>query len=416
MEHYAKLGFSIWRIVLVLFFGFGSLGTFVAGSAAETVFYGAKIYTAPDAAPIENGVIVISGGKIAAVGSRRDIQTPSSADQVDVTGKIITAGLWNSHVHFSLPPLKNLTNDKIQSYVTDMLLQYGFVHVLDTGSLPGVTTEIRRRIEVGEMIGPTIIIAGGSLVPKGATPFYVRPTVMPDAAPPSEAQAQVDMVLGFGMDGIKIFSGSILGFGNIAHMDADVVRGVTEAAHNRGAFVVSHPTTSIGAWAAINGGVDILAHTFPEPGWDRSIPAAMVESGMALIPTLKLWRYDGERQNLPENFVINSTPQAQEQLVAFSRLGGQVLFGTDVGYMMDFDPTEEYVLMQDAGLSFAAILSSLTTSPASRFGLDDQTGRLEVGMDADLVVLSEDPAEDTTAFARPFLVMRQGQVIFERRP
>ena len=139
--------------------------------AADFAFIGAKIYPAPDAPPIENGVIVVSGGTITKVGSANQITIPKNAKRIRVDGKVITAGLWNSHVHFNLPPLESISDDVVTAYVRDMLLQFGFVHVLETGSAPGVTQEIRRRIESGAMHGPSILIAGGSLVPKGASPF-----------------------------------------------------------------------------------------------------------------------------------------------------------------------------------------------------------------------------------------------------
>lgn len=384
--------------------------------ANEIVLTGAKVYPAPATQHIDNATIVIENGVIVEAGPSSSVSYSPSAQIVDVDGKFITAGLWNAHVHFRLPPLGNLTYGQVQSHVRNMLLQYGFVHVLDTGSLPGVTTEIRRRIEAGKMDGPTIIIAGGSLVPSGASPFYLRPTVLPDAPTPSRAKVLVDSVLDFGMDGIKIYSGSIISLQQVVPMHETVVRGITDAAHARGAFVISHPSNSAGAWAAINGGVDIFAHAFPQENWDRTIPAAMVERGIALIPTLKLFRWEWESLNMSEDAIRLSVGLAQSQLALFSELGGQVLFGTDVGYVTDFDPTEEYSYMRDAGLSFDEILASLTTSPASRFDLDHRTGRIEVGMDADLVVLSDDPAKNITAFARPALVLRQGKVVFERRP
>lgn len=403
-------------LLLAALFVFGPTGVV---SAADTVLIGAKIYPAPDAAPIENGVIIVSDGKISAIGTAAQITIPDGAKKIRADGKVITAGLWNSHVHFNLPPLDRLTGDQISAYVRDMLLQYGFVHVLDTGSLPGVTLELRRRVETGEMEGPTIFIAGGSLVPSGASPFYLRPAVLPDAEAPKRVQAQIDMVRGFGSDGIKIYAGSIISASergiDVALMDLDVVRGVTTAAHARGMFVVAHPSNNVGAWAAIKGDVDILAHTFPQGGWDRAIPSAMVENDMALIPTLKLWRWEGERLGFPEGVIENSTPLAQEQLAVFSGLGGEVLFGTDVGYMTDFDPTDEYMLMQGAGLSFKQILASLTTAPAKPFGMTERTGRIDVGMDGDLVVLNDDPAMDITAFARPGIVMRRGDIAYQRR-
>jgi imidazolonepropionase-like amidohydrolase len=83
---------------------------------------------------------------------------------------------------------------------------------------------------------------------------------------------------------------------------------------------------------------------------------------------------------------------------AFAELGGDVLFGIDVGYLSDDDPTDEYVYMQRAGLTYAHILLALTTAPAARFGRARQTGRLAPGLDWDVV--DGDPATDIGALAR----------------
>ena len=61
------------------------------------------------------------------------------------------------------------------------------------------------------------------------------------------------------------------------------------------------------------------------------------------------------------------TVEAIAQLTAFVKGGGEMLFGTDVGYMRDFDPADEYTLMTRAGMTPMQILASLTTAPAARF-------------------------------------------------
>ena len=86
--------------------------------------------------------------------------------------------------------------------------------------------------------------------------------------------------------------------------------------------------------------------------------------------------------------------QAVQELKAYSDGGGQILFGTDVGYIDQFDTTEEFRLMSHAGMSFQQILASLTTNPAARFGYANHSGRIAKGFDADLVVLDGDPAKD----------------------
>lgn len=133
---------------------------------------------------------------------------------------------------------------------------------------------------------------------------------------------------------------------------------------------------------------------------------------MALIPTLTLWRVKSEANGLPAEKVERTLALAQQQLGAFAAAGGDVLFGTDIGYIQASDTSEEYRLMQGAGLSFKQILASLTTTPAARFSVKGK-GRIEVGMDADLTVLAADPASDIEAFADVVHTIRKGRVIFE---
>ena len=169
---------------------------------------------------------------------------------------------------------------------------------------------------------------------------------------------------------------------------------------------------------AIEGGVDILAHTFPsgadrEP-WDRTLPGLMRERGVALVPTLKLWPYELAKARVPPEIIRMFLGNAQAQLRAFVDVGGQVLFGTDVGYMTDYDPTDEYVYMQQAGLTYAQILAALTTAPAARFGAASRAGRLAAGYVSDVVVLDGDPAEDIRALARVRATLRGGRIIYRR--
>jgi imidazolonepropionase-like amidohydrolase len=103
--------------------------------------------------------------------------------------------------------------------------------------------------------------------------------------------------------------------------------------------------------------------------------------------------------------------RAAQQLEAFSRAGGQVLLGTDVSYTQHCDTSEEVTWMSRAGMSFQEIPASLTTNPAQRFGYSTHSGRIAKGLDADLVVLCADPAQDTSAFSKVRYSIRGGEVI-----
>jgi imidazolonepropionase-like amidohydrolase len=229
----------------------------------------------------------------------------------------------------------------------------------------------------------------------------------------------VEAAIADGADHVKLFTGSWADPRTIVVMPEEIVRAAVETAHGRGRLVLAHPSDSAGARAAVEGGVDVLVHTFPTElrgPWDRTLPRRMHERRMGMAPTLKLWPYELGRQGLPPAAIERVLATAEAQVRAFAELGGQVLFGTDVGYMTDYDPTDEYVFLQRAGLSAAQILAALTTAPAARFGVGGRTGRLEVGLDADVTVVEGDPARDIRALARVRYALRAGRLVFERSP
>jgi imidazolonepropionase-like amidohydrolase len=142
----------------------------------------------------------------------------------------------------------------------------------------------------------------------------------------------------------------------------------------------------------------------------------MAKENVALIPTLKLWRWELERHAVPAPVIENYVADAVAQLAAYHAIGGEVLFGTDVGYLTDFDTSEEFELMAQAGLDYRAILNTLTVAPARRFlepgAAPALAGVVEAGAHADLVILEGDPAADVRAFARPAITIRRGRVVY----
>src|SRR5437867_3221384 len=275
----------------------------------------------------------------------------------------------------------------------------------------------RRRIDSGEVPGPSILTAGSGFAPAGGSPYYILPAKIPELTRPEDA-VLVEAELSRGGDIVKLFTGSWGTPSSIVVMPVDVVRAAVEVGHRRRKLVFAHPSNSPGARAAIEGGVDVLAHTFPTSldgrPWDRALPAMMKERGMALIPTLKLWPYELKREGLPAELVELVLGNGVAQTRAFAELGGQLLFGTDVGYMIDYDPTEEFVYLQRARPAPVQILAMLTTAPAARFGRANRTGRLAPGFSADVVVLDGDPALDVRAFAKVRVTMRDGRIIYGR--
>jgi imidazolonepropionase-like amidohydrolase len=133
---------------------------------------------------------------------------------------------------------------------------------------------------------------------------------------------------------------------------------------------------------------------------------------MALIPTLTLFEVEYKKFGGTPEEIAETIRVASQQLKSYSDAGGQILFGTDAGYIEQFDTAEEFTLMSGAGLTWREILASLTSSPAERFGYAAHSGRIAKGLDADLVVLSADPAQDVTAFSKVAFTILHGKIIF----
>lgn len=89
-----------------------------------------------------------------------------------------------------------------------------------------------------------------------------------------------------------------------------------------------------------------------------------------------------------------------------------MLFGTDVGFTLVYDTSLEYELMHRA-LSESQVLASLTTNPALYFKATTK-GKVEIGFDADLVVLDGDPIADVRNLAKVAYTIRAGKVIYNK--
>ena len=92
------------RIPLLILVGILVAASAASARAAENaetwLLSGSRILVAPNAKPIDNGVVLIRGGKIVAVGKRSAIRIPAGIRESSCAGGVIAAGFQNSHVHF----------------------------------------------------------------------------------------------------------------------------------------------------------------------------------------------------------------------------------------------------------------------------------------------------------------------------
>ena len=386
----------------------------MSGANAQTLaLVGGKVYASPDAVSLDDAVVVTTNGVITAIGSRSEVQIPSDARIIDCAGKTVVAGFWNSHVHFTQAVWNNAGSaaaEPMAAHMQAMLTRWGFTTVWDLGSDARNTMPLRRRIDSGEVPGPAIHLAG-SIFPKDGHPVYLPAEMqLPEAVTPDDAAQLARRYMGYGLDGMKLFTGSFKGENKpVVNMDPSIAKAAVDVAHAADKPVFAHPQNKAGVDAVIAAGVDIMAHTVAgEPVYSPEQLARFKQQGIALVPTLSLFSKLPVGPDIAARLVASTV----NQLKAFSDNGGPVLFGTDVGFTTYYDTTLEYELMRRA-LSERQVLASLTTNPAQYFKAAKK-GRLEMGFDADVVVLDGDPMADVRNLARVAWTIRAGKVIYQK--
>jgi imidazolonepropionase-like amidohydrolase len=376
----------------------------------------ALIYTSPMASPIPDGTVLIVDGRIASVGP--NVAIAPGTKLLPCNHCVVTAGFWNAHIHFTQSKWSNSewkSAAQLSAQLADMLTSRGFTTVVDCGSNLSDTLPIRRRIESGELAGPQILTAGAALYPPHGIPYYLRDSLprwlllfFPQPETPAAAEKDVQRNLDAGADITKLFTGSWVAHGRVLPMPLDIATAAVERSHRDGHLVFAHPSNLAGTEVAMQSGVDVLAHA-PDSaeGIDRQILETMVHRNMAMIPTLKMFAT-----------TVSTDPAYLDPIYAeirqFHSLGGQLIFGTDVGYMTDYTTNGEFEGLGKSGLNAMDILAMLTINPASRFGVSSQTGTVTAGKLADLTILDADPSDDLQNFAKVRMAVRHGSVIFQK--
>ena len=391
-------------VLALLLLGLGAIGR-----AQDLAITGATVYSAPDAPARRDVTVVILHGVISGVGEH--LRIPKDIETISCQSCVVLAGFWNAHVHFMEPQWNEAASqpaDKLARQMSEMLTHSGFTTVVDTGSDGENTIALRRRVESGEVPGPRIMTACIPIFPAHALPYYLAELpaelkakmAQPETA--ADAATIVDKNRAAGCDIVKLFTGSIVSPGHVTPMQLGIARAAADEAHKHGQLVFSHSSNLEGTKVAIEAGVDVLAHT-PEAtsGIDEAMLRRMIAQHMTIIPTLKLFSRDDDIAKI------------RGLDYRFHHLGGRLVYGTDTGFLTDYDQSEEFRQLMQAGFGFREVLAMLTTAPAELFHLSQREGKVIPGMGGDLTILSEDPASDyPEAFTKVRYTIRGGKVLW----
>ena len=389
------------------------------------------------------GKVVLTDGekieKIADSGASLD-----GYEVIDLKGAYLLPGIIDLHVHLATsgkPPKRDkkppnykllfdvLSKNKLALAVIKKLT----ANYAETELMSGVTTirtvagildmdaRVRDDINAGKLTGPRILSANtGISVPGG----HFAGSIATEASSPEEAREHVRQIASTKPDLIKLMiTGGVMdsseeGEPGVLRMPPAIVRAACEEAHLLGYKVAAHVESPEGVRVALENGVDTVEHG-AKP--DDEIIRLFKEKGAALIctisPALPYADFElSESHALPiakkngkivMDGVIDCAIKCRSE-------GIPVGMGNDVGcpFVLHYNFWRELCYFHKyLGASNAETLYTATLGIAKIVGIDRETGSIEEGKSADMIVVKNDPLKDLSALRDVSMVVMKGKVI-----
>lgn len=422
------------------------------GSRALAIV-GATVIDVTGKSNIPDAVVIIEGDKIKAVGSRARVKIPRGAEVIDARGKFLIPGLIDTHTHSSY--------DGKDSWLSARFLSTGITTVLDTGSLPPVY-DLKRRIAIGELQGPRMLVCGPMITGEPVA-FPMSETVKS----PDEARRAVDARVAAGADFVKTH----------AQLAPDDLRAAIDEAHKKGLRTISHTGKTNALEAVLAGTnilthlVGVADAAVPDPekirsahtsaflaGWVASSLAwpqadqakldglihEMVTRHVFYSPTLSIHHtiaFARDPDSFRDRAVASGPPDLvlkdweglakqpfdtapfkkawinmQQFVKRFYDAGGVLIVGTDTAAVYQapgLSAHEEMRLMAELGIPVIDALRAGTINAARALGIDRETGSIEAGKLADIVIIDGDPLADINNTRKIARVIKAG-VVYEK--
>ncbi|MFQ5704945.1 MAG: amidohydrolase family protein [Gemmatimonadales bacterium] len=382
-----------------------------AGQAVALV--GATVIDPGVDQPIRNATVLVRSGKIQSVTAGGGT-VPGDARVIDLGGRYLVPGLIDAHVHIG-----NFAAARraLESGVTTARsMGVGFA---DVG--------LRKLIAKGAIEGPELLAAGYHVRPQMQPQFFIDEPDMSDlmksGVQGEEAVRRVARtMIAHGVDFIKTTATERAGLPNTdprkpLYNERELAALVEEGAR-AGIPVAAHAHGDEGARAAVEAGVRSIEHgTYLS---DETL-SLMMKKGTYLVPTIAVVSDLTQPGGDYDNAVLNirgrhMLPRVREMAGNAHRMGVKMVAATDTGYgpRSVLRLSHELIELVRIGMTPMEAIRSATTVAAQLLGVDDHTGRIAPGMDADLLVLERSPLDDIGTYQDVLFVMTDGRIAVDR--
>ncbi len=396
----------------------------------------------------EGWAVLVDDDRITAVGNLSTSEL-MGYELIDLAGAYILPGLVNLHAHLAAsgkPPKANakpIDYKKLFDTLSAMPPVLAGYRMMCAGLakdelLSGVTTlrcvggildfdgKIRDMINAGKALGPRMLVCNtGVSVPGG----HFAGSLATEATSPEEAAQHVREIAETNPDWIKLMiTGGVMdateeGEPGALRMPPEYVRAACDQAHELGYRVAAHVESPEGVRVALENGVDSIEHG-AQP--DEHIIELFKERGAVDIctisPAVPYTLFPLEESHAVPAAKVNGKV-VMDGIIACAKAcldaGIPVGLGTDAGcpFITHYDMWREvdyFAKYCEVSADFA--LHTATLGNAQILGLGDETGSLEAGKSADLIVCEANPLEDFAALRTLTYVMCRGKLTKHPRP
>lgn len=424
---------------------------FVAVDAPVVALAHVRVVDGTGRPALDDQTILISGGRIAAVGKAASVAVPAPARVLDLTGHTVIPGLVGMHEHTYFRTTTRLSAMSVTA--PRLYLANGVTTIRTTGSMfPYNELNMKRAIDGGTLAGPRMHITGPYLNGTGASPLSQERYL----ANEGEARRVIAYWAAEGATWIKVMS----------DVTRPLLAVMIDEAHKHGMKVTAH-LCSVTFREAAALGIDDLEHGLitdsdyvpdkqpdvcPPENMHRQVDVdvdgeavrrsmrELVARHVALTSTLSVYelfvpgraRLDPralaalrpeERAEVEASVAALGTEKAEFNLppllfqkmmrydAAFVRAGGLLVAGVDPwgnGSLPGYGDLRNFELLVEAGLKPEEAIKVMSANGAMLLGEGDRRGTIEVGKAADLAVIRGDPERTAADIYNVTLVFRDG--------
>jgi imidazolonepropionase-like amidohydrolase len=410
----------------------------MASDHSYIIFRGATVLPCTGSEPIEDATVVVEDGLIKEVGSGRP--SIAGAETVDCSGRTLMPGLIDAHVHVCSVDVEHerewptsLLAYKIANIMNETLSQ-GYTTVRDAG---GADWGMKEAVERGLIAGPRMFVSGHPLSQTGG---HGDPRTRAQSDLGCNCGGRIGMTANIadGVDGVRRAAREqlrlgadalkIMASGGVAsptdRLESDQytpeeLRAAVEEARAAGTYVLAHAYTSSAIRNAVEAGVRSIEHGNL---LDEPTAALMAERGTYLVPTFvayeKLYE-EGRAHGFPDHklkkldLVLGAGLDSLERAV---QAGVRVASGSDLLGPLARHKTRELSIKATVLGPHGALVATTRTN-AELLGISDQVGTVEVGKQADLLLVDGDPLADISVLAdvEKLAVILKGGRFYARR-